>query len=424
MSAPERWCDAARLRWLFLDLNSYFASVEQQESPGLRGKPVIVVPVQSDSTCAIAASYEAKAYGVTTGTNVGEAKRLCPGLICVPARHDVYVIYHHRVVEEVDRHLHVSQVCSIDEVACELVGPDRLTANALALAGRIKRGVAERVGVCLSSSIGLGPTRLLAKVASDMEKPDGLVLLGADSLPGPLLDLALTDLPGISTRMQRRLNAGQVYTLKDFWRLTPGRARALWGGIGGERFWYALHGIEPPELVTKRSSIGHGHVLGPEQRLPPLAFSVARRLLIKAASRLRRMEYRAGALAVSVQLERGGALEEARRLPATADSFALLRALSAMQRSLAPKVEGRRVRKIGITLSGLTPWAEEQPDLFGWTPASAENPGRLRLSQALDRLNARYGRDTVLIGVTPHLPRYSGAKVAFNRIPDLAEFRE
>ena len=85
-----------RLRWLFLDLNSYFASVEQELRPELRDRPVAVVPLLADTTCCIAASYEAKAFGVRTGTQVGEAKRLCPGIELIEARHELYVDYHHR----------------------------------------------------------------------------------------------------------------------------------------------------------------------------------------------------------------------------------------------------------------------------------------------------------------------------------------
>ena len=85
---PQRWTDAARLNWLFLDLNSYFASVEQQDEPALRGKPIIVAPVMSDTSFAIAASYEARAFGVRTGTRIGDARRMCPGLISLWPRHD------------------------------------------------------------------------------------------------------------------------------------------------------------------------------------------------------------------------------------------------------------------------------------------------------------------------------------------------
>ncbi|MGQ0675409.1 MAG: DNA polymerase Y family protein [Rhodospirillales bacterium] len=163
------------LRWLYLDLNSYFASVEQQLDPSIRGRPVAVVPVMSESTCAIAASYEAKAFGIKTGTKIYEAKRRCPDLILRPARHDLYVKFHRKTCEEIDRHIPIAKVCSIDEVACSLIGSERVRANAVDLAQRIKQGIRERVGDYIGCSIGIAPTRFLAKVASDMEKPDGLV---------------------------------------------------------------------------------------------------------------------------------------------------------------------------------------------------------------------------------------------------------
>ena len=97
------------LGWLYLDLNSYFASVEQQLDPRLRGRPVAVVPTDTDATCAIAASYEAKAFGVKTGTMIYKARQICPGLITVPARHDKYVEYHHKVMEQIDRFLPLNQ---------------------------------------------------------------------------------------------------------------------------------------------------------------------------------------------------------------------------------------------------------------------------------------------------------------------------
>ena len=122
-----------RLRWLFLDLNSYFASVEQELRPELRGRPVAVVPVVADTTCCIAASYEAKAFGVKTGTQVGEAKRLCPGIALVEARHELYVEYHNRIVEAVEQRVPVSSVQSIDEMACRLIGREQPLLAALAL---------------------------------------------------------------------------------------------------------------------------------------------------------------------------------------------------------------------------------------------------------------------------------------------------
>ena len=112
------------VQWLFLDLNAFFASCEQQENPALRGKPVIVVQMLTDSACAIAASYAAKAFGIKTGTLVREAQRLCPAVIPVQANHRLYTDYHDRILQAVDTCLPVEKVMSIDEVACRLMGTD------------------------------------------------------------------------------------------------------------------------------------------------------------------------------------------------------------------------------------------------------------------------------------------------------------
>src|SRR5207249_3240966 len=105
------------LRWLFVDMNSYFASVEQQEQPRLRGKPVVVAAVDSDSTCAIAASYEAKKFGIKTGTNIGECKARCANLHIVTAHPERYVKVHHQIKAAIDLHLPIDDVHSIDEVS-------------------------------------------------------------------------------------------------------------------------------------------------------------------------------------------------------------------------------------------------------------------------------------------------------------------
>jgi DNA polymerase IV len=139
------------LRALYIDFNSYFASVEQQERPELRGKPVAVLPVMTDSTCCIAASYEAKRFGVKTGTNVGEAKRMCPGLVCVPARHERYVEYHQALLKVIDTCIPVDEVRSIDEMACSLTGSWRQRDKAVSVARQIKQAIRREVGECLTS---------------------------------------------------------------------------------------------------------------------------------------------------------------------------------------------------------------------------------------------------------------------------------
>ena len=108
------FCIEKKLNWLYIDVNSYFATIEQQLNPDLRHRPVAVVPILSDSTCAIAASHEAKLKGIKTGTKIYQAKKLCPDLICIKARHKVYIENHHKIFREIDLYLHVDHIFSID----------------------------------------------------------------------------------------------------------------------------------------------------------------------------------------------------------------------------------------------------------------------------------------------------------------------
>lgn len=415
-------------RWLYIDFNSYFASVEQQLNPAYRGKPVAVVPVMTESTSAIAASYEAKAYGIKTGTPVWEAKEKCPGLICVLGNHEKYVEYHHRAIAEVQNHIPVTMVCSIDEIACRMLSNENSYWRAREIAMGLKRGLAKNVGEYIKCSIGIAPNRYLAKVATDMQKPDGLTFLNASGLPETLHVLELRDLPGIGRNMERRLNMQGIWTMRDLLALDLRQMRKAWGSILGERMWYYLRGVELPDLETTRSSVGHSHVLAPELRVPAKARYVARRLTLKAASRLRRLEYEAGAMSLSVRIVDGPRYAlEARCIPAS-DSVTFLRLLDAMWQEIARGLGAYdRIKKVSVTLYHLKPFGHVQDDLFD--PLSlkvmAERARAERMSQALDILNQRYGRDTVSLGMMPTEGRgFSGTKIAFTRIPDEEEFLE
>lgn len=428
ISVPAAFFDSSPLvDWLFLDLNSFFASVEQQMRPELRGRPVAVVPVETDATCAIAASQEAKKFGVKTGTNIGEARRRCPGLVTVLANHDAYVEFHHKVLDEIDRHFPVQSICSIDEMACKLDPPRRPLPAAVDLAERIKRGLRERVGGCITCSIGLAPNRFLGKVASDMQKPDGLVILRADELPGRLLELELSDLPGIGRRMEPRLHACGIRTMRELWDAGREELHQAWGGVCGDRFWHALHGgpTEDDQPVQKRT-VGHSHVLAPEMRTPPQAGVVARRLMLKAASRLRRMHYRATHLHLSVRTEDGPRFEAQAKFEPACDSIVLARVLAELWPRVMRQARWQRVRKVSVGLFGLEADARpRQLELFSPLIDEETRARREQLSRILDRINQKRGRDSVVIGFTPDTVRtFSGTKIAFTRIPDREEFQE
>jgi DNA polymerase-4 len=420
------------LDWLFFDLNSYFASVEQQLQPRLRGRPVAVVPVITDYTCAIAASYEAKKFGIKTGTMIRDARQRCPEIVLVPARHEKYVEYHHKVMEEVDRHIPIEKICSIDEMACRLTGKWRQQEHAIALSHRMKAGLKKNVGECITCSIGLSTNRFLAKVATDLQKPDGLVILHPRDLPGSLAHLIPRDLPGIGAGMEARLQKAGIHTFEDLWALAPKQMRLLWHGVGGERFWYALRGVEIAEEASKRGSVGHSHVLEPAQRPPHLAEAVGRRLLLKAASRMRKDHYFARAMSVSVRLEKGVAYQVEQRFGPLRDSTAFQRMFTGCWAEIIASSGKARIKKVSVTLHGLV--HEDiagQPDLFEFAAKAAKQPRaeekerRERLSAAIDEITRRYGRDAVTTGIVPGAgSSFTGTKIAFNRVPELEDFDE
>lgn len=421
----------SELKWLYVDFNSYFASVEQQLQPNLRGRPVAVVPVETDSTCAIAASYEAKAFGINTGTPIWKARKLCPHLVCVPARHELYVAFHHQAIQEIERHIPVAAVCSIDEMAARLMQNEALPTAAQRIGEAIKAGIRTALGEWIRCSIGIAPNRYLAKVACDLQKPDGLTILPQDDIAHRISgELVLTDLPGIGRNMERRLRLQGIHTIADVLALDRKHMRSAWGSVWGERMWYLLRGYDLPEPETHRRSIGHSHVLAPAMRTPAKAIDVARRLTLKAASRLRRMNYTARSFHFSMRLEDGRRLRAETRCRPTQDSPAFIAMLLKVWRDLLPSQDNLQIKKLSVTLYGLEPADLRQFDLFVHScPQKEIHPQKqqrnLRLSYAMDRLNHRFGRDTVLLGMLPSAGMgFSGSKIAFTRIPDLEEFNE
>ena len=423
------------LKWLFLDLNSYFASVEQQETPHLQGKPVAVLPMMTDSTCAIAASYEAKKFGIKTGTKIYEAKRLCPTLQCVLARHDIYVDYHHRILEATQHCLPVNKVWSIDEFDCLLLGKEREPAKAAALAGRIKQSIYDHVGSSIRCSIGIGPNSFLSKVATEIEKPDGLVILHPDDLPGRLLELQLTDLPGINIGMLKRLHKARITTMEALWNTSPKQCRAIWRSVQGERFWYWLHGYDVPYQETTPSMVGHSRVLDPDLRGAEATRQMARRLLFKACTRLRKKELHATHLTFKVGLVDGRYWLGTQSFSAMQDPFSILQHLDQLWEQMTYEChitsyhyKSRKMifRKVSTLLHGLQDETAITDDLFTeCLPTSKKQREKNeKLASAMDALRDKYQKEQVWLGVTPQtLAGHVGTKIAFSRIPDKDEFK-
>jgi DNA polymerase-4 len=406
--------DHSGVNWLFLDLNAFFASCEQQDDPSLRGKPVIVTQMITDSTSAIAASYEAKVFGVKTGTRVSDAKRLCPELLIVKARHQRYSHYHERVLEAVETCIPIEKVMSIDEVACRLTGKERQVPVARELAVKVKRTIKERAGECLSCSIGLAPSVFLGKVASDIQKPDGLVVITHEDLPNVLLPLKLQDIYGIGRRMETRLMQAGIRTVSDLWQASSSRLRGVWGGVHGVLFHQLLHGadLQAPSSAHAKS-MGHQHVLEPTLRTMEAACQYAHHLLNKAAERLRHKGYYCRRLSVQLRLAGdAGDWSNETTFHETRDTGFLLQQL---QRLLAA-VPAYKPLSVGVTLLDLVPAAQHQPDLF------EANERHDRLSPLMDGINRRFGRNAIGFGKVPDdINKFTG-HAAFQRVPESWEF--
>jgi DNA polymerase-4 len=428
---PAREVADPALNWLFVDLNSYFASVEQEVRPELRGRPVAVVPMMADTTVCIAASYEAKAFGVRTGTQVGEAKEMCPELVLVEARHELYVDYHHRIVEAVESCLPVTAVLSIDEMACRLMGRERSLLAAMELGRRVKARIREKVGPMMRSSVGLATNRYLAKVASDMEKPDGLVALPVDILPEALRQLTLRDLPGIGARTEKRLNEKGIHTMEQLLALDIEQAEALWGSVWGARLGHWLRGEDFDMSETDHlKSISHQHVLAPEMRTPEKAWAVAHKLLHKAAMRLRAGGLWASRIGLAIGFagpngERGpvsnfgvptrGWKSEI-KLSECQDNQTLIAALSRLWASRPSGAQYGHPYFIAVHLNELVPDRLHSLNLFEGTE-DAES--RRRLLATMDELNNKYGMSTLAPATMLTAFKAAPTRIAFHSIPEL-----
>jgi DNA polymerase-4 len=410
------------LRYLFVDMDSFFASVEQQEEPSLRGRPVGVVPVLADGTCCIAASKEAKTFGVKTGTPVWEARRLCPHIAFRVARHERYVIVHNRVVAAVGRCVPVGQIMSIDEMSCPLLGAERYRENAVAIARRIKEEVRREFDY-LTCSVGAGPNVMLAKVGADMGKPDGLTVIDPRDLPGQLRPLKLTDFPGVGPRMERRLKLHGIITVEQFCTAPAKTLALVWGSkLLGEKWARLLAGDDVPERPTRRQTVGHSHILPPDLRTDEGAYGVLVKMTHKAAARLRKMDYWAGAVSVGMLFKDGprervgwngyggeSGWDAGCRVPRCQDTPAILRAVAVLW---AGRPTGRVPLKVGVVLSDLVPARSATQSLFEADRRAAE------LSHAMDDVNREFGASVVHLGSMFGMKDVAPTRIAFTQIPD------
>lgn len=408
------------LRYLFVDMNSYFATVEQQHRPELRGQVVGVVPVQAETTCCIAASIEAKRIGIKTGTPIWEARAICREhrvpFHAVPARPELYVAVHDQIVAAVGRCVPVTSVMSIDEMKCQLIGRERDPEEAVAIGQRIKAAIRQSAGEWMRCSVGIGPNAVLAKVASKRVKPDGLTVIRQEELHEQLCQLQLIDFPGIGPRMEKRLHSFGITRVEQLLAMTPQQLSTVWRSrVHGWFWWYTLRGYDLPDKRTIRRTVGHSHVLPPAARTDAGAKRVLVRLIHKATARLRKIHYWTGNVAIGINFLGepggpwgGGGWSDALRLPHCQDTLTILEAASRLWERKPP---GNPL-KVSIVLSELIPARSATPSLFPLDHQLND------LSHAMDRVNRAFGPNAVFFGGMFGNTTAAPMRISFTHIPD------
>ena len=384
---------------LHLDMNSYFASVEQQANPLLRGKPVGVVATMSPNGCIIASSIEAKAKGIKTGVRVKEARALDANIILIPNDAAKYRTVTSGIMRILRSYTEDIELYSIDEAFLDLTGFVRSLDEAAAMSQEIRRRITDEVGEWLKCSVGVAPTRWLAKFGSDTAAKGTTLVLHQDNLSEHLDPRRLTDAWGIAERLERRLNALRIYTLGDL-RHYPMTNLVQSFGILGYELWANVNGVEFARVQRQGlpKSIGHSHVFAKRASSIDYPRAVLAKLCEKAGRRLRALDLEAHGLWCSYGLPdwvrdrigRGGGGGGRKFATAIIDTRDIYRLCWDMLRADLPR--GYFPNYLAMTLFALKP---RQNQLELWPRGKHDAPA---LAAALDTINDTYGDFTVTRG--------------------------
>ncbi len=385
---------------LHIDMNAFFASVEQRADPALRDRPMAVIG-SAHRGVVLSPSYEARAFGVRTGMTYGEARRVCPGLVLVPADSAKYTDACEGLLAIWRDYTPLVELFSIDEAFLDVTGCDLLFGDPVQMAVALKERIWRETG--LLCSIGIGPNKLLAKLGSDMQKPDGLVLIPREDVAAVLEDLPVKDLCGVGPSLARQLAAMGIRTCGQLGR-APFPLLLARFGIVGERLREMGQGIDddPVKPADRQGdepnkSMGHGMTLREDCTDPALLAGYVSELAEKVGRRLRRGGYRGRTVTLTLRYADFHTFSRQRRLPRSVD---LGPDIAAVARDILQEVRpARPVRLVGVSIAALER-DEAQLALF-----SGERRQQT-LMQAMDEINDRYGERTVnwaaLMDLHPH----------------------
>lgn len=372
-------------QFLFIDMNAFFASCEQQTNPNLRYKPVAVAPFKGDSGCIISPSYEAKAYGIKTGMLVKKAKEICPKITILESDVSKYLKIHNKIKQILFSFSPFVKVLSVDEAAIYLSPSEQKTRVAFDIALKIKQAIYEKIGKYMHSSVGIGPSIYMAKQASEIEKPNGLKEIKLKEIPKYLSTISLTDLKGINTRTKIRLNNLEIYTPLDLYH-TPVQNLREKLGIAGEYWYLILRGQDITNFEACEKSIGHSHVLEPKYRNWNCAWSVCQKLISKAGYRLRKAGLVAGGIYLQINCFNKYSFHKALKTNTFSDDYNFSRHI----KFLFEKINRlNKPIRVAVGLFNLNKSNFFQNDLF------FKNYKNKLIYDVVDKVNDKYGAFTI-----------------------------
>ena len=398
-------CDASILH---ADLDSFYASVEQRDDPALRGRPVIV-----GGGVVLAASYEAKAYGVRTAMGGAQARRLCPRVVVVPPRMTAYTRASDAVFEVFRDCTPVVEAVSVDEAFLDVGGLRRVSGTPVQIAERLRADVRDRVG--LPITVGVARTKFLAKVASQEAKPDGLLLVPPDRELAFLRPLPVRRLWGVGAKTAEKLHAHGLETVADVAELSESTLASLLGAAMGRQLYALSRNIDRRRVTTgvRRRSVGAQRALGRAGSRMSAAEvdAVVVNLIDRITTRMRAAGRTGRTVVLRLRFDDFSRATRSRTLPwATSSTQPILAAARQLVASGAPLIAQRGLTLVGFAVSGIDRSGAQQLTLpFG----EGAPPAADAIDAAIDRVRGRYGRSSltpaVLVGrdpglEMPHLP--------------------
>jgi DNA polymerase-4 len=376
---------------LHADLDSFYASVEQRDDPTLRGRPVIV-----GGGVVLAASYEAKAYGVRAAMGGHQARRLCPAAVVVPPRMSAYSRASEAVFEVFRDISPLVEPISIDEAFIDVSGLRRVSGEPVQIAARLRAEVRDRVG--LPITVGVARTKFLAKVASQQAKPDGLLLVPPDGELDFLHPLPVRRLWGVGAKTSEKLSAHGISTVAQVAELSESMLGSLVGAAMGRQLYALSRNIDRRRVNTgvARRSVGAQRALGRRRVTPAELDAVVIGLVDRITRRMRAAERTGRTVVLRLRFDDFTRITRSHTMArATASTTPILGAARDLVGATHPLIAERGITLIGFAVSNIDRGGAEQLEL----PLDGSGPELMDLDAAVDRVRRRYGNAAVTRGV-------------------------